>query len=344
MKAIIQDLRKQLTPPRWDSWQTLLLLSMFSALLGGVADPPVENIIASCGWVWLILGVWWFVYEYKKALTFGGWFAGPWIVSALFAGFLGSTFTGIPLSAVIILWAPIAAAIAILPNFIQSNKETKEPEWAKPQKSKRQGMILLLLTHLVVACWFQFYFLLQNWLAEYPSLQAESFDRSAFVINLRPDKYSRGRDVLRVAEEAMKAKLAPLDWPEVERWLLELNRTLPELQTDVQNRLSQGKLRFAEDNWWGIDGQVTGGEYDLELRARWQGPRSEADGHYIAKLCRITPQTIVIPPEQFKKPSQIKPGEIAKSLPKFRTVAKIKCEAPTEPTFVKPDENGSVGI
>ncbi len=339
MKGLIQDLRKQLTPPRWDAWQTLILLSMFSAILGSLANPPVENIIASCGWIWLILGVWWFVYDYKKALTFGWWFTGPWIISALFAGFIASTFTGIPASAVIILWAPIAAAIAILPNFIQSNKDTKEPELAAPKKSKRHGMILLVLSHLVIACWFQFYFLLQNWLVNYPSLQAESFDRSAFVINLRPDKHSRGGEVLRVAEEAMKAKLAPLDWPEVERWLLELNRSIPELQTDVQNRLSRGNIKFAEDSLWGLGGQVTGGEYDLELQAKWNGPRSE-NGHYITKLCHITPKTNIVAPQQFK----IKAGEIAKSLPKFRTVAAIKCEAPTEPAMIKPDENGTVGI
>jgi hypothetical protein len=350
MKGIIEDFRKNLTPPRWDSWQTMFLLSIFSALLGGIADPPVKNIIASLGWIWLILGVWWFVYEQKKALTFGGWFVGPWIVSALICGFLISTFPGLSPAVVIILWAPISAAIAILPNFIQSNKETKEPEWAKPLKGKRHGMILLVLSHLVIACWFQFYFLLQSWLTQYPSLQAENLEQSAFVVNLRPEKYSRGQDVLREAEVALKEKLAPLDWPEVERWLLELNRTLPDLNLDVQERLGRKNLRFAENNWWRVGGQVTGGEYDLELRAIWQGPRSQTDGHYIAKLCRINPQTVVIPPEQLKlradqlRLKNIKPEEIAKSLPKFRTMAKIKCDPPTDPKQIQPDESGTIGI
>jgi hypothetical protein len=335
MKGVVQEFRKQLTPPRWDSWQTMLLMSIFSALLAGVADPPVETIIASCGWIWLILGVWWFVYEYKKALTYGDWFAGPWLVSALIAGFFISMFPMIPISAVLILWAPIAAAIAILPNFIQSHKESKEPEWAKPGKGKRHGMMLLVLSHLVIACWFQFYFLLQNWLVSYPSLQAERFDRSYFVVNLRPDKYSRGRDVLRVTEEALKAKLTPLDWPEVEKWLLELNRSMPALQEDVQQRLGKQRIQFAEDNWWGITGQVTGGEYDLELRATWKGPSAEGAGHYITKLCRITPKTIAVAPKQVNLNTA---KGIVKSLPKFRTISQIQCDATSDPAHPKPED------
>jgi hypothetical protein len=341
MKGTIQHIRTQLTPPRWDSWQTLLLLSVFSAVLGGLATSPVKDVIATFGWVWLILGVWWLVYDQKKVLTFSGWFVGPWIVSALTMGFLASTFPSqIALSAVIILWAPVSAAIAILPSFIQSNKETKEPEWAKPRKDKRPGLALLLLSHLMVACWFQFYFLLQSWLAAYPSLQAESFEHSAFVTKVQPGRTSRGDLVLKVAEESLKAQLSQKDWPDVEKWLLDLNRNLPALQQDVQVRLGKQILRLPEDSLWGISGRVTGGEYDLELQADWQGPRSDNNGHQVTKLCRITPTTKATLPQNLK----FKPGEITKSLPKFRTVAKIQCEAPTDPTPSKPDENGTTGI
>ncbi|NJK52941.1 MAG: DUF5357 domain-containing protein, partial [Leptolyngbyaceae cyanobacterium SU_3_3] len=50
-------------PPDWASWQTLVALSAFSAIVAGMTSYPVTNIIAFFGWVFLILGVWWFTYE-----------------------------------------------------------------------------------------------------------------------------------------------------------------------------------------------------------------------------------------------------------------------------------------
>jgi hypothetical protein len=341
MKALVQDIQKQLTPPRWDAWQTMLLLAVFSAIMAAIAEPPVENFIASCGWIWLILSVWWFVYENKKALTFGEWFIGPWVVGALIGGFFASNFP-IPIAIVLILWAPLSAGIAILPTFIKSNGTTKEPEWSLPAMGKRQGALILVLTHLLIACWVQFYFLLQNWLTAYPSLQVENLDNSAFVKNFWPDKaQSRGQTVLQVTEAALKDKLAPMDWPQVERWLLEFNKSLPELETDVKRRMSNRPFRFAEDQWWGLAGRVIGGEYDLELRAEWEGPTGDTRGHTVSKVCQINPKTVPVAPKAITvKPNNLKAKDVISSLPRFRTIAKIQCSAPSEPTAADQVDDG----
>jgi Family of unknown function (DUF5357) len=337
MQEFIQDLRKQLTPPQFASWQTLLLMSIFSVFLAGVTQGWARDLISSCGWIWLILSTWWFVYENKKTMTISDWFSGPWIVGALMGAFLVSTVRFVPWATALILWPPLSAAIAVLPNFIATDSDTKTPKWAKPALNKRQGMLLLTLSHLLIACWFQFYFVLQGWLSDYPSLRADRFDRSAFVVNLGQDEnFSRGRDVLRSAEDELRKKFATMAWPEVERWLLDMNREMPKLNNEVQAKLDKQKIRFAENSWWGLKGKVTGGEYDLDLYAVWQGPSSKTTGYTITKACQISPQTVMI---RTTKPAlkNGKPTIVTESKPKV--VGKIKCEMPSQPRFEQPDEN-----
>jgi hypothetical protein len=333
MKAVLEDIRKTLQPQRWDSWQTLMLMAIFSAVLGSFATDLSQNIISSCGWIWLVLSVWWLVYEYKKQITIGFWFPGPWIVAAMIVLFMSSNFPSIPKSALLILWAPLSAAIAILPDFIQSNSVSKEPEWAKPMLNKRQGILLLVLSHLLIACWVQFYFLLQNWLTAYPSLRAENLDRGNFIVNIQPEASNRGRDILKLSEAALRDELKDKSWPEVERWLLETNRSMAKLQDEVQIRLGQQSVRFPEDNWWRLNGKVTGGEYDLELQAYLQRPNTQRPGRNVTMLCRINPTTIPLPPEKIAiRTEDINLREVAKNLPRFKTIAKIKCEAPSDPS------------
>jgi Family of unknown function (DUF5357) len=332
MKAVLQDIRTTLQPERWDSWQTLMVMAIFSALLGSLATGWAQSLISSCGWIWLVLSVWWLVYEYKKQITWGFWFPGPWIVGAMLALFMSSNFPIIPKSALLILWAPVSAAIAILPNFIQSNKVSKEPEWAYPQLNKRKGILLLVLTHLLIACWVQFYFLLQTWLTAYPSLRSENLSRGNFIVNIQPEANNRGRDVLRLTEAALKDELKDKSWPDVERWLLETNRTLPKLEEEVQIRLGQQPLRYAEDSWWKLNGKVTGGEYDLELQAYLQRPNTKPSGRNVTMLCRINPKTIALPPEKIAiRTEDVNLREVAKNLPRFKTIATVKCEQPVDP-------------
>jgi hypothetical protein len=332
MKEFFADLRQNLVPNRWDAWQTLLLLSGLSAVFAAITQPPVQTLLSSCGWLWLILSVWWFVYDVKKQLTFGFWFAGPWIVAAAIGGFLVSSIPAIPVEALLVLWAPVAAVIQLLPNCIRSHPDQKTPEWIVPLVKHRQGMVLLLLSHLVVACWFQFYFLLQSWLADYPSLLADRFDRSAFVINVAPPaKVSRGADVLKLAEETLVAQLNQQNWPEVERWLLEIKQQLPQLQATVRQKLEQQNPPSPENPWWQINAQVTGGEYDVQLQALWTGPASTPSGYRVILNCQVIPQMVVESPGALKFKEEDASPALAPATSRF--VAKVQCEEPTEPQF-----------
>ncbi|MBC7514923.1 MAG: DUF5357 family protein, partial [Alkalinema sp. FL-bin-369] len=89
MKDLIASFRGFLTPPQSASWQTLMLLSLFSVFIASFLTPMPQGFVSSWGWFFLITSVWWFVYQkdVKNSLTFNSIFCkifvGPWIVSTL---------------------------------------------------------------------------------------------------------------------------------------------------------------------------------------------------------------------------------------------------------------------
>ena len=209
-----------------------MLLSLFSVVMAAFMSPAVQGIVSSCGWFFLIVAIWWFVHEknVQSALSFDGVFTkiflGPWIVASLIVLAVFGSWSGFAnllrvAPSAFICVAPLAALIALAPKFIKSSKE-KTPEFTIPATKDRQGMVLFVLSHLLIACWFQFYFLLQGWLNLYPSLLAEDFGRSSFVVRVQPNiQVSRGREVLNAAESDLRDRLNNQNWSAIERWLFE---------------------------------------------------------------------------------------------------------------------------
>lgn len=331
IKIAFQQVRDRMKPPQWASWQTFILLSIFSAIVAALTNAPVQSIIASIGWVFLIIGVWWFTYEepVKKKLTFNGLFLGPWITGALVSIWIFGSWQGRPTPASFISWPVISAIIWSTPRFVKTDPKTVTPVYTLPTPAGRQDIVLLLLSNLIISCWFQLYFLTQDWLGAYPSLRADDFSRSAFVVELQPQNQtaSRGVEVLDIAEQSLKARLEGKPWAEVERWLEDLNQEMPALAAEVQQKLPQ----FTENELWDLDGRVTSDRYTLELQAIWQGPSARSRGYYIAKSCQIIQGRKVGPPAQLNFGSSAPP---AVSAPVSRSVGVIKCEAPTEPQAI----------
>ena len=309
MKDLFASLRSFLTPKDPASWQTFMLLSLFSVVMAAFMSPGVQGIVSSCGWFFLIVAVWWFVHEkdVQSALSFNGVFTkiflGPWIVASLivlavfgsWAGFIN--LLGIAPPAFICV-APLAALIALAPKFIKSSKE-KTPEFTIPAAKERQGMVLFVLSHLLIACWFQFYFLLQGWLNLYPSLMAEDFSRSSFVVRVQPNiQVSRGREVLNAAESDLRDRLNNQNWSAIERWLFESkvsNQWTTDLERNVQSRL-RNKLGGGEMDLWTLSGKVdadaydSGAYYNLVLNATWKGPTATQTPYTVSKRCELIPK------------------------------------------------------
>ena len=309
MKDLFASLRSFLTPKDLASWQTFMLLSIFSVVMGAFMSSLAQGIVSSFGWFFLIVAVWWFVYgkDVQNALTFNTVFTkvflGPWIIStliviAVFGSWNGfANLSGVTPPAFISV-APIAAMIALAPKFIKSSKE-KTPEFTVLGVKDRQGMVLFVLSHLLIACWFQFYFLLQGWLNLYPSLMAEDFSRSSFVVRFQPNiPVSRGRELLNAAESDLRDRLNNQSWSAIERWLFESkvsNQWITDLERNVQSRL-KNKLGGGEMDLWTLSGKVdadtydSGAYYNLVLNATWKGPTATQAPYTVSKRCELVPK------------------------------------------------------
>jgi len=331
MITFLDQIRKRLQAPSWASWQTFVTLSVFSVIVAGMTNPPIQAIIANFGWVFLVVGVWWFTYDetVKKKLTFNGLFTGPWIVGAIVCLWLFGSWNGAPTPASFISWPPVSALLWSIPRFIKTDPDEKTPIYTVPAPAARQDIILMLLINLVISCWFQLHFLLQDWLIAYPTLRSDDFGRSAFVVELYPESQPdiKGINLLESAEQSLKTRLEGKPWAEVERWLSpeQLNQEIPKLAADAQTKMPL----LSENNLWNLRGRVLPDtQYTLELQAIWQGPSAQTEGYYITKACQIT---------QGRKTGALADLEAnLSSGSTSRSIGTVKCEAPSKPRPIPP--------
>lgn len=330
---IFKQLRKTLTPPKPDSWQTLLWLSVFSWAMSLLpVSQLIQGFIATCAWIFLIPGIHWFMHEekfkvfdltinVKKGLTINGIWLAPWITGALVCILL---FSGITderdrTHITLLFWAPLSAIIAALPKFIAMGPKVK-----KPDPPGRQELVILLLTNLLLSCWFQLFFLTQSWLVDYPSLLTEDLSKSAFVVkfvNNRPP--SRGVTILEQAETVLKEELDGQSWSQVERWLLNLQPQMQQLENVVMTRIAPVK----ENALWHLQGQVLPRtEYQMQMMAVWQGPSADGTGYHLIKPCQMT------------RVSDTR-RSIARTTASTQ-IARVTCDAVTKPTAGQPDGGG----
>lgn len=330
MITIFDQIRKRLQAPGWASWQTFISLSVFSVIVAGLTNPPIQVIIANFGWLFLVIGIWWFTYDpiVKKKLTFNGLFTGPWIIGAIVCLWLLGNWDGAPTPASFISWPPISALLWSIPRFIKGDPVKKTPAYDIPKPDARQDIVLMLLCNLVISCWLQLHFLLQDWLIAYPTIRSDDFSHSAFVVELYPESRSNtgGIALLNAAEQSLKTQLEGKPWADVERWLSpeQLNQEIPRLAADAQKQMP----RSSENDLWDLRGRVLpDSQYTLELQAIWQGPSARTGGYYLTKACQITQGRKLGPPAEVDSRSP------APSAPRLGT---IKCEAPSQPRPIPP--------
>ena len=334
MREVFKQVRDRIKPPQPASWQTLILLSIFSAIVASITSgqsPQIaQRIISSFGWLFLILGVWWFTYEdgVKKKLTFFNFFIGPWIVGALICIYLFGTVEGrpMPTQAAFISWAPISSIIWSSPKFVKSDPKTRSPVYTNPTVSRRQEIILVLLSNLILSCWFQFYFQIGTWLSENPNLRGGDFTRSGFVWRPNPvdraSAISRGVTLLDSAAQILEEQLEGKPWSEVERWLEQRDQQIPNLRRQAQERLPQA----SENNLWNLEvpapSQVSETVYDLPLQAVWTGVTARSNGFQLSRTCRIAQGRKQGPPAQFQFES---PAPPATSPARPRLIGTVNC-------------------
>lgn len=288
LTQFVRDLFALIIPTKWDSARTLIMLGAFSWAMSLLVGTTAQAIIAFVGWFFLIGGIHWVMNEekeLKKVLTINQIFIAPWITGGLICYFLFGTTDGVPAIA-FVLWPCISAIIAGIPKFIGSDGAKKTPIWVKPKPGDRQYLINLALINLLLSCWIQLSFTTRQWLADYPTLQLADMRNSAFVIQSQPNAAatSRGTEILTRAEAQIKANLEGQPWSHVERWLLNFDDQLKQVETTALNQMNQTR----ENAYWRLAGQILPGEYNIQLNSIWRGPSADATGFHFTKTCQIS--------------------------------------------------------
>lgn len=318
----INSLVTFLIPENTFSWQTLILLGLFSWIVSVPATSLAEILLYNLGWIFVILGIYWGT-SAKKSLRIGDVPLSIWITGAVTSFYLFGIVTGKLSPKALVIWPLISAVIGALPACLGEDLKLKIP----PQ-GKRKNLAILISSQLLLSCWFQFYFVVQSWLAEYPSILADDFSQSAFVVQVeypntiptnflnqigskspisltnKEDKCTpsdklpkkgciqpRGLLIVNQMASLLEKQLKDKPWSQIERNLLpeEREELIGKIANQAKTEIASEKIQ--EDNLWQAGHAIAaeGNGYNLELQAIWQGPRSQSAPHSITKSCNITP-------------------------------------------------------
>jgi hypothetical protein len=281
------QIKTALWPKSAFSWPTVIYMSLISWLMSGIsrllgASAFTVGLMATLAWIFLALGVGW-ACEAQKIKPFGLSIA-PWVAGGILCLFLFGSWGGAWLQPALISWPLMSFLVVAVPNMLSWELRPK-----RPSPAVRQSLALLLGLSLLLSSWFQFYFRIQTWLRDYPSLIADQFDHSAFVYRIpgQTMSLSAGVSHLTEAERLIKAQIHDKPWSWVERWLLNQEGQQQTLQRQVQINQSNSP----ENKLWHLSLKPTtqGNGYNLMLRAQWLGPSANGDGYYFEKACEVLP-------------------------------------------------------
>ncbi|MFN6461700.1 MAG: septal junction protein FraD [Nostoc sp. DedVER02] len=290
VEGLYAGIRKVLVPPKAYSWQTFIYLSVFSWLLSYFATGYIKDVIAFFGWLFLITGTAW--YTTQDPLRVPGTFM-P--VGAVITGFLVSVFAfgnqqDVITPRTIVFWPTISALITAIPEFIEGTDTDAKARIPKPQD--RQRIIILVASSMLLSCWIQFYFVMDHWFQQYPSLQADTFKRSTFVVRTeeRAKIPQNGAVILEKLQPIVVEEIAGQPWSEVERWLIPQKNREHQVVTLGRKVIQKNLGKYEEKDLWRVEPRVyndTGSGYILDLLSIWRGPSSNPRGYYLKKSCRI---------------------------------------------------------
>lgn len=282
------------------SWHTALLLSLLAWLVYLlVQDPGARQFVSLYGWFFLIIGTDWFFKDDKddkKKLKIPGLKLmidyGPWITGALIVlAFYSNRVLIQDASTALVSWPLVSAGVIAFPQFLKPDIAPKKSFFTVPAKPNvRQNLIVVALLAGLFSCWFQFHFLLQNVLQQYPSIAADDFSQSAFVVRTNPFRptSSGGTSLLNFAEAEVRENLNGRSWLEVQRWLRNIDTQTSALEDAIKQEV-YGTTRSEESRFWRLNTKFEDAVPDdiLTLQMRWVGPSSQDTGYSLEKQCFV---------------------------------------------------------
>ena len=276
-------------PPQVYSWQTFILLSFISIafaglsflinFLNGITEINfVQNLIANFGFIFLIIAISWISVEQN-------WLIRPWLIGGLICLFIYGNFSNIPLYILLIIFPLIASIIAVFPYFINRRLDF---HWVN--EYYRLKVILILGIHLMFSCWIQIYFLLNNWIDQYPTLLSDDLSKSSFVININPSSYPRGIYLLDQIKSIFNTQLNNKQWLIAQKWLQKNAMNSNDIMK-LKQKIIEKDTPLLEDTLWNLEfqtKQIPSG-YSIKIKAIWKGPKVSENEYFCQTICVLQP-------------------------------------------------------
>ena len=275
-------LQRILLPPRVLHWKTPILISVFFFLFSAleIKNKALKDTLADCSWLFLTIGIGWRTSQ--NPFIIYGIPLSPWITGALISWFLSENLTRDRQSLAVIFWPLISVCLAIIIKFISSGAKLQpSPPLVRPI------FLVIILSHTLITCFLAFHFIIQDWLKEYPSLLADDFTNSGFVVNFKKQSInnSRGIIMLKLMENQLMIKTRKKPWDIVAKWLIAVSRK----QISMRNEMFKNLSPLAENSKWDIETHVIQGQslYRIQWLAIWRGPSTKPGGYTLSKDCEV---------------------------------------------------------
>lgn len=312
VKKIVEQFQARFKDVQQFSGATALLLGIFSwfvYLL--IREPAAKELVALTGWFFIIVGTDWVLFKKTVPIpllgleiTYGPWVTGALLVIALYS----NRFFIQDIPTALISWPLLSGIIAAIPILLKTGPQIKKFGDLLP--FERQNLVLLALISILLSCWIQFHFLLDNLLQQYPSLLADAnVGKSAFIVRINPPPVSKGVLILNTAEdmirdELRRGELRGRSWADGQRLLrnvrTETSPIQPRIMAPVIAQKVFGNTPGAEEaSLWLYNAEFAPSNIDnapgsqspwygaLVLQAIWRGPSSKPDGYTLKKTCRV---------------------------------------------------------
>ena len=284
------EIKTLLWPKQYFAWQTLLLLSLFSLIVAAMLESVnggtifAVDVLTTLSWLFFTAAIWWALSE-SKPIKLGKVSLSPWITGIVLCLFLFRPWTDVRFRWAFSSWPMISTAIAALPEFM--NWELK---FSVPKPAVQKTLVMTLLINLLLSSWIMFFFRIQDWVGNYPSLLVKNLDNSAFVYDFGRDREtsSQGVPLLESMTTAIAADLDGQPWYQAERWLYTRKERLERISQTAFDELDAP----GEQAFWRInirEPRAFGEGYLLDMRATWAGPINQQRGLYLEKTCKIVP-------------------------------------------------------
>jgi Family of unknown function (DUF5357) len=275
-KDSVDQIRQLITPDKYFAWVMAFVAE------GSGATPLTVGILSTGSWLFLTVAVWWALANNPvKILEVS---ISPWLTGILICIFVFNPWTEGRFRLAAAAWPVVSTAVAGLPSLLDWDLK-----WKKITPQLRQSLILLLLLNLLLSSWIVFYFRIQEWLDDYPSMLVDNFEQSSFVYRFQeaPGGFTQGTPLLEDASTLLAKQLDGTPWPQVERWLINADDGITQIAKAIDVTVA------SENPYWSLSSlQPTenANGYDIKLRANWLGPTSKGTPYFVEKTCRIIPQ------------------------------------------------------